>query len=336
MPNDNIVGIEYNRVTNTTSTDFPGHDTNEDYSWDLQKFEENLEINIMKRNDRDINFDLIHVDTSIANAFRRIMISEVPAVAAETIYMFNNTSVIQDEVLSHRIGLIPLKVDPETLTWVDNNEDEKTRYTDENTIVMSLDVTCTNNPNAPKGSTDPKELYRNSHVYARDLKFEPQGRQIELFKNQPVVAADPDILIAKLRPGQEISLRAHCILGVGSDHAKFSPVSTASYRIMPVIDIKEPITGSAAKRLQKCFPPGVIGIDESGNAFVQDARRDTVSREVLRHEEFDGKVKLGRRRDHFIFNVESTGAMSPEEIFLKSIRVLKNKADYLRNCPIGQ
>ncbi|CAH6720712.1 DNA-directed RNA polymerases I and III subunit RPAC1 [[Candida] jaroonii] len=331
----NIVDIEYNRVNNTTSTDFPGHSSGEDFSWDIEKFKNNFEIKINSFNEREGNFDLINIDTSIANAFRRIMIAEVPSVAAETIYIFNNTSVIQDEVLSHRIGLIPLKVDPDVLTWVDPSLDEKDRHTDENTIVLSLDVTCTHNPNAPEGSTDPKELYRNAHIYAKDLKFEPQGRQIEIFKGRPVVAADPDILLAKLRPGQEIHLRAHCILGVGSDHAKFSPVSTASYRLMPVIDIKEPITGQEAKKFQKCFPSGVIGI-KNDQAVVENPRKDTVSREVLRHPEFEGKVKLGRKRDHFIFNVESTGAMPPDEIFIKSIRVLKSKADQLRNSPISQ
>lgn len=335
MADSKIVGIEYNRVTNVSSTDFPGHTSNGDYSWDIEKFKDGFDINISTISERTANFDMVGIDTSIANAFRRIMIADVPSVAAETIYVFNNTSVIQDEVLAHRIGLIPLKVDPDLLTWVDTKENEENRFTDENTIVMSLDISCTKNPHAPEGSTDPKELYRNSNVYAKDLKFEPQGRQTELFKNSPVVPADPDILLAKLRPGQEISLRAHCILGVGNDHAKFSPVATASYRLMPVIDIREPITGELAKKFQKCFPPGVIGI-ENGEAKVEDARKDTVSREVLRHAEFDGKVKLGRKRDHFIFNVESTGAMAPEEIFVKSIRVLKHKADYLRQCPIGQ
>lgn len=333
---DTLVGIEYNRVTNTTSTDFPGHSSGDDHAWDIEKFKDTFEIDISHLTERTANFDLVHIDTSVANAFRRIMISEVPSVAAETVYVFNNTSVIQDEVLAHRIGLIPLKVDPDSLTWIDPALDEKDRFTDENTIVLSLDVKCTKNPHPPSGSTDPKELYNNAHVYARDLKFEPQGRQIELFKNNPVVASDPDILLAKLRPGQEISLRAHCILGVGSDHAKFSPVATASYRLMPVINIIEPIKGKElTQKFQKCFPPGVIGIKDD-EAFVKDSRKDTVSREVLRHPEFDGKVKLGRRRDHFIFNVESTGAMSPEEIFFKSVRVLRNKAEYLRNCPINE
>ena len=332
----NIVGIEHDRVTNTTSTDFPGysHDSSAT-EWSLDGFKKSFKIDIKYISERTANFDLIGIDTSVANAFRRIMISEVPAVAPEYVYIFNNTSVIQDEVLAQRIGLVPLKVDPDQLTWINKDAEEKDKFTDDNTIVLSLDIACTKNPNASQDSTDPDNLYRNHKVYAKHLKFEPQGRQAELFANNPVVPCDPNILLAKLRPGQEISLRVHCILGIGADHAKFSPVSTASYRLLPVIDIKKSIVGKDALEFQTCFPSGVIGINEKGEAFVKDARKDTVSREVLRHEKFDGKVKLGRRRDHFIFNVESTGAMPAEEIFFKSVRILRNKAEYLRSCPIG-
>jgi DNA-directed RNA polymerase I and III subunit RPAC1 len=332
----NIVGIEHDRVTNTTSTDFPGysHDSSAT-EWSLDGFKKSFKIDIKYISERTANFDLIGIDTSVANAFRRIMISEVPAVAPEYVYIFNNTSVIQDEVLAHRIGLVPLKVDPDQLTWINKDAEEKDKFTDDNTIVLSLDIACTKNPNASPDSTDPDNLYRNHKVYAKHLKFEPQGRQAELFANNPVVPCDPNILLAKLRPGQEISLRVHCILGIGADHAKFSPVSTASYRLLPVIDIKKSVVGKDALEFQTCFPSGVIGINEKGEAFVKDARKDTVSREVLRHEKFDGKVKLGRRRDHFIFNVESTGAMPAEEIFFKSVRILRNKAEYLRSCPIG-
>lgn len=113
----------------------------------------------------------------------------------------------------------------------------------------------------------------------------------------------------------------HCNKGVGKDHAKWSPVgeyacslrstartltrtvlraATASYRLLPSIEILSPIPRELQPKFQACFPAGVISIDESGEVFVADARRDTVSREVLRHAEFDGKVRLGRVRDHFI------------------------------------
>lgn len=54
---------------------------------------------------------MIGVDASIANSFRRILLSELPTMAIEKVHIYNNTSIIQDEVLAHRIGLIPLKAD---------------------------------------------------------------------------------------------------------------------------------------------------------------------------------------------------------------------------------
>lgn len=61
---------------------------------------------------RSIEFDLVGVDASIANAFRRILIAEVPTIAIEHVYVWNNTSVIHDEVLAQRLGLIPFNIDP--------------------------------------------------------------------------------------------------------------------------------------------------------------------------------------------------------------------------------
>jgi DNA-directed RNA polymerase I and III subunit RPAC1 len=58
-----------------------------------------------------MEFDLVGVDASIANAFRRILISEVPTIAIETVFVMNNTSIIHDEILSQRLGLIPIKAD---------------------------------------------------------------------------------------------------------------------------------------------------------------------------------------------------------------------------------
>jgi DNA-directed RNA polymerases I and III subunit RPAC1 len=109
----------------------------------------------------------------------------------------------------------------------------------------------------------------------------------------------------------------HAVKGIGQDHAKFSPVciiqyhtivsnllATASYRLLPTIDILSPITGNDAEKFVNCFPSGVaqIKVDKNGvkQAEIVNPRLDTVSREVLRHDEFKDRVKLGRVRDHFI------------------------------------
>jgi DNA-directed RNA polymerase I and III subunit RPAC1 len=151
----------------------------------------------------------------------------------------------------------------------------------------------------------------------------------------------------KMRPGQKIQLSMHAMKGIGQDHAKFSPVATASYRLMPTIDILKPIVGADAKKFARCFPRGVIKLDtvtsedveknpelvgEEGEpkATVDDPMKDTVSRECLRHPEFKDKVKLGRIRDHFIYRVESTGQWESDELFLESIKLLKVKCQRIK------
>lgn len=278
--------------------------------------------------------------------------AEIPTLAIEFVFVHNNTSVIQDEVLAQRLGLIPLKGNVEGINWMqwfrkESDEDDglpPDTPSDFNTVVMHLDAECTINTDADSGEQDPRKLYHNAHVYAKDISFQPVGRQLEYFDGDGAIQpVNPDILIAKLRPGQKIEMELHCIKGIGADHAKFSPVATASYRLLPDVKIERPILGDDAKKFAKCFPKGVIGLEPvtseeasrrgSGyeghageqKAVVKDAFNDTVSRECLRHDEFQGKVKLGRVRDHFIFNVESTGQFESDVLFLEAVKVLKLK-----------
>lgn len=125
-------------------------------------------------------------------------------------------------------------------------------------------------------------------------------------------------------------MEVHCIKGIGREHAKWSPVSCASYRLLPEIEIKSPITGDEAKKFAGCFAPGVISIDKGGRAVVADARYDTMSRECLRHPEFKEKVVLKRVPDHFIFQIESVGYFAPDQIVKEAIKILAEKAVRLR------
>ena len=356
-----IVGINEETITDVSSTDFPGHYPGEDHSWDIESFRRGFRIEFHQNDPFEASFSLIGVDASIANAFRRIMIADIPTLAIETVFINNNTSVIQDEVLSHRLGLIPFRGGHEGLhkflKWWRKPTDEalvNNSYYDYNTVSLRLEVRCEHNDKAAAGETDPTKLYKHAHVYARDIEFCPVGRQDKYFSGADTIApVNPDILIAKLRPGQEISLSMHMHKGVGSDHAKFSPVATASYRLMPVIKIERPILGADADKFARCFPRGVIALEKvtkkeaakkgsgyeghegEAKAVVADPMRDTVSRECLRHEEFKGKVKLGRRRDHFIYLVESTGQWESDAIFLEAVAHLKKRAQDLEKQVIN-
>ncbi|KAL9102769.1 MAG: hypothetical protein Q9163_002131 [Psora crenata] len=359
-----IVGINIETVTNVTSTDFPSHYPGEDHSWNLAKFAAKFQVKVHQNKPLDSVFSLINLDASLANAFRRILLAEVPTLAIENVYIRSNDSIIADEVLSHRLGQIPLTGPLSGLKWLEYiprrpqgllGEDsarvteEEREAKDNDTIVMKLQVRCGWKEGMRGKEGEPEELYEHSNVYASDLVYEIQGRQSEYFSDENAIKpANPSILIAKIRPGDEIDMVMHAVKGIGADHAKFSPVATATYRLLPTIDILQPILGRDATKFARCFPRGVIELEEvtreeseregSGyhgkvgeqKAVVGDVMRDTVSRECLRHDEFASKVKLGRIRDHFIFSVESAGQMPSDELFLESVRILRGKCFLLK------
>ncbi|UNI14645.1 hypothetical protein JDV02_001252 [Purpureocillium takamizusanense] len=357
----NTVGINLETVTDVTSTDYPGHHPGEDLAFTIDRFRSGFSVRFHQNEANLASFSLVGLDASLANAFRRILIAEIPTLAIENVYIENNTSVIQDEVLAHRLGLIPFNGGREGLQnflkWHKKpqpGEDPYATCFDWNTVRLELNVTCTVNKDAAPDETDPTKAYHNAHVYARDIVFVPTGKQVEHFGGEDAIRpVNPDILIAKMRPRQTINLSMHMHKGIGADHAKFSPVATASYRLMPTIKILKPILGPDADKFARCFPEGVIGLEPvtkkeaaqrgSGyeghagelKAVVRDAMKDTVSRECLRHPEFEGKVKLGRRRDHFIFSIESSGQWDSDELFLESVKHLKLKCKKLEQQVIN-
>lgn len=129
--------------------------------------------------------------------------------------------------------------------------------------------------------------------------------------------------------------------------------ATASYRLLPVIQIKEEIPSHLCDDFAKCFSPGVMKVtrDSAGTCSVQveDARKDTLSREVLRHAEFRDRVNLGRKRDHYIckcvalpstrhhsettawpVNVESAGQYAAVDLVPSALEVLLSKIKVLQ------
>jgi DNA-directed RNA polymerases I and III subunit RPAC1 len=374
----------------------------------LTKYRKEVSINILERPSPDeLIFELIGVDTSFANALRRILLSEVPVVAFEHVYMLNNTSIIHDEVLAHRIGLIPLCVDPRLLDdfevtigddgTIDDEGGEPGQAagtsTDRNTVVFSLAVTC---PSGPLGdvaeeddddddhsqneealgqhdhaASQPPDEYLAAaalaarggldqeavdtaaaaakaarrrkvqygadrpytlHVYSKDLVWVPQGDQLErLGQVRPV---HDDILLAKLRPGQTIELEAHGRRGIGQDHAKYSPVATASYRLCPHVELRQPVYDELADELVHVYEPGVFNVvpcrDGSGHdrqAVVVNPRASTMSRNYMRNPILKDAIRMSRIPDHFIFSIESVGNYpgGPAILLAEALRILQQK-----------
>lgn len=270
-----------------------------------------------RHSDMDMEFDLVGCPVAFANAFRRLMLSEVPSMAIEKVYIFNNTSIIPDEVLAHRLGLIPLRANP-LLFQLKSADDQNN---DEGTEVDTLDFELKFKGAKRSG----EEINRNQNVYSSHIKWLPKGKQGSLFKESAVGPIHDDILISKMRSGHELDLKLIAVKGLGKDHAKFSPVATAHYRLLPEIKLNRAVSGKDAKLLQKCFSPGVIQTDDNGCAYVADARYDSCSRNVFRYPQLADAVTASRVQDHFLFTVESVGAMPPDTIFVEAVKVLKKK-----------
>lgn len=319
--------------------DFP-IDPARDDPWSMESFKRNSQVKVVKMEKDDMEFDIIGIDFSLANAFRRIMLAEVPSMAVDRVFIYNNTSVIQDEVLAHRLGLIPFKADHRLFemhkksTEMVRDGDEDPMKVDQDTLVFKLQIKCKKNPKYKSLATDVvgDDMYIDHKVYSKHIEWVPVHDQRNYYKASNIGPVHDDILIAKLRPGQEIDVVMHCVKGIAKDHVKFQPVATASYRLLPEIVLKKPVTGEMAHRLKACFPKGVIkvdSVDDEDTARVANCRRDTCSREVLRHADLKECVELTRVKDHFIFSVESVGALPPNVIFTEAVDILMQKCQTL-------
>ncbi|GAB2245965.1 hypothetical protein Droror1_Dr00001458 [Drosera rotundifolia] len=306
----------------------------------LGNFFEDFEIRVNRLENDEIEFDMMGIDAALANAFRRILIAEVPTMAFEKILIANNTSVIQDEVLSHRLGLIPIKVDPRLFEY----KSEKDLPNEKNSIVFKLHARCEKGDKRktveskemewlPNGSVFPLSSERQDSSSSTSeqktyTSFSCSQATMPEFASNPICLTHGHIPIARLGPGQEIELEAHAVKGVGKEHAKWSPVATAWYRMLPEVVLLQDVSGEKAKELvQKC-PRNVFDMEDFAGdikAKVSRPRDCTLCRECIRDGDWEQFVALRRKTDHFIFTIESTGALSPQELFTEAVKILEDK-----------
>jgi DNA-directed RNA polymerase I and III subunit RPAC1 len=161
----------------------------------LKSIFENVNIDVQSLNDEEMVFDMIGIEPPLANALRRILLSEIPTMAIEVVNIYQNTSIIPDEVLSHRLGLIPLLAEANDFQYKKTNDE----FNEHNSFNFKLHIKCERN----KNKKDPSESdVLNNEVYSYSLVFTPIGNQAKLFGSSIPKPVHDDILIAKLRPGQ--------------------------------------------------------------------------------------------------------------------------------------
>jgi DNA-directed RNA polymerase subunit D len=258
-----------------------------------------LEIKVLELNENYVKFILSGVSTAFANSLRRIMISEVPSMAIEDVFFYENTSTLDDEIIAHRLGLIPLK-------------------TDLDSYVLAEECDCKSELGCPKcrviAVLDVKADERIT-IYSRDLKFEDPN----------IKPVSDRIPIVKLEKDHRIKLEAYARLGKGKEHAKWQPVSICAYKYVPVIKIESKRCDSCGECVKAC-PKGVLEVS-NGKIKVVKLFDCTLCGECVKACPMKPPaVNVSWDEDSFIFQVESTGCLPASRIVVEAAKIIENKA----------
>lgn len=164
------------------------------------------------------DFVLENVDLAFANSLRRTMLAEVPTMAIDLVEVDENTSVLADEFIAHRLGLIPLnsKQIEDVLYTRDCDCDQ---YCENCSVTLTMHAKCTGD-----------EIMR---VYARDLVVaEPRPNE---WVGNPVITDEAGLgsVICKLRKGQEVRMKCIAKKGIAKEHAKWAPTSAIGFEYDP-------------------------------------------------------------------------------------------------------
>ena len=141
-------------------------------------------LDVITKDSEKIAIKLKGVPLQYANALRRVCLNGVPVFAIDTVDIIENTSVLPDEGLAHRLGLIPLKTD-------------LTKYNESDKILLVLD----------SGESEETRSVLSGELSSEDESVKPVSEKI------PIV---------QLAPGQKIKIECYARLGRGTEHAKWN------------------------------------------------------------------------------------------------------------------
>jgi len=161
-----------------------------------------LSLEVINQNENKISIRLKGIPIQYANALRRICLNGVPIFAIDTIEVLENTSIMPDEAIAHRLGLIPLKTDSKDIVISEEATDES-----DSRVMLTLD----------SEENDLEDKSETRTVFSNELKGEESG----------VRPISDKIPIVTLAPGQKIKFQAYARLGRGTEHAKWNSANTS-------------------------------------------------------------------------------------------------------------
>lgn len=248
-------------------------------------------------------FDVRGVTPSFLNAIRRTLLSQVPKLAIEDVTIYDNTSALFDEMLAHRLGLLPVP-------------------TDLNLFVPRKECTC-NGEGCPSctvlytlSKEGPCMVYSGDLVPAADAKF-------KIF--------DPKVPLVKLLEGQRVMLEAGAILGSGIEHAKWQGTVAVGYMEYPTVKVGPgAIAPAVLEKLQKTAPHGAVVVENGTLKVLDPVKAVTYLRSVKDLYDLD-TVQIGFEPDRWLFRLETDGSLDPVTSMRKAVSILMEKLKLVEN-----
>ena len=154
-------------------------------------------LEIVSHDKQRISVKLKDIPLQYANALRRICLNGVPVFAIDTVDIIENSSVLADEALAHRLALIPIKTDLSRFVEPSKCDCKSETGCSNCRVMLILD----------SGDTDVTRTILSNELTSEDKDVSPISDKI------PII---------QLAPGQRVKLEAYARLGRGTEHAKWN------------------------------------------------------------------------------------------------------------------
>jgi len=279
-------------------------------------------ISDQKKNPNELEALLKGTDRAFVNAIRRALMVDTPKMAIHHVRFEQGTVVedgmvwetigpLPDEVIAHRLAMVPIPTNHDDFSFMDE---------------------C---PKCAELVPDDRGCPECTIIYQCSARGEVEGhsvlaRDMNVLGDTSLQIPDEygDIVLTKLYKGQRLEFYAKAILGVGSDHVKWSPCAGVTFVPRQVARLNDK---KKAKLLWG------LGLTTTEKDFKKNQLDDIAKVAILRNElvhvgpstdlgrDFEDAITLEDVEGEFILSFETDGSMTAKVAFEKSIEVLQTR-----------